>query len=243
MTPVSAADPKELAKFEAAAADWWDTAGPLAPLHRMNPARIAFVRDAAIAGRAGPPGKPLRGLTVLDVGCGGGLLAEPLARLGAEVTGIDLVAEALAVARRHAEGQGLAIDYRLESVEAAAARGARFDVVVASEVIEHVPDQEGFVRRLGELTAPDGVVCLSTLNRTMRAYVEAILAAEGLLGWLPRGTHDWRRFVKPSELAAWLRGAGFRVDRLAGIGFNAWENRFELRRDVAVNYLASARRG
>lgn len=246
MTPVSAADPKELAKFEAAAADWWDTAGPLAPLHRMNPVRIAFVRDAAIAGRAGragPPGKPLRGLTVLDVGCGGGLLAEPLARLGAAVTGIDLVAEALAVARRHAEGQGLAIDYRLESVEAAAARGARFDVVVASEVIEHVPDQEGFVHRLGELTAADGVVCLSTLNRTMRAYVEAILAAEGLLGWLPRGTHDWRRFVRPSELAAWLRGAGFRVDRLAGIGFNAWENRFELRRDVAVNYLASARRG
>ncbi len=242
MTPVSAADPKELAKFQAAAADWWDTAGPLAPLHRMNPVRIAFIRDAAIAGRAVPPGKPLAGLTALDVGCGGGLLAEPLARLGARVTGIDLVADALAVARRHADAQGLAIDYRLESVEAAAARGIRFDVVVASEVIEHVPDQAGFVHRLAELTAADGVICLSTLNRTPRAYLEAIVAAEGLLGWLPRGTHDWRRFVRPSELAAWLRGGGFRVDRLAGVGWNGRENRFELKRDVAVNYLASARR-
>ncbi|MFP4270384.1 MAG: bifunctional 2-polyprenyl-6-hydroxyphenol methylase/3-demethylubiquinol 3-O-methyltransferase UbiG [Alphaproteobacteria bacterium] len=241
MTPVTAADPRELAKF-AAAADWWDSTGPLAPLHRMNPVRIAFIRDAAIAGRRTAPGKPLKGLTVLDVGCGGGLLAEPLARLGAAVTGIDLVAEALDVARRHAAAQGLAIDYRLESVEAAAARGARFDVVVASEVIEHVPDQEGFAHHLAALAAADGVVCLSTLNRTPRAYAEAIVAAEGLLGWLPRGTHDWRRFVRPSELAGWLRGAGWRIDRLAGIGFDAWENRFALRRDVAVNYLASARR-
>jgi 2-polyprenyl-6-hydroxyphenyl methylase/3-demethylubiquinone-9 3-methyltransferase len=171
------------------------------------------------------------------------LLAEPLARLGARVTGIDLVGAALEVARRHAAGQGLAIDYRLESVEQTASRGATFDVVVASEVIEHVPDQEGFVHHLAALTAPDGVICLSTLNRTTRAYLEAIVAAEGLLGWLPRGTHDWRRFVRPSELAAWLRGAGCRLDRLAGIGWNAWENRFELKREVAVNYLASARRG
>jgi 2-polyprenyl-6-hydroxyphenyl methylase/3-demethylubiquinone-9 3-methyltransferase len=243
MNPTTAADPRELAKFEATAADWWDPTGPLAPLHRMNPVRIAFIRDAAVAGRQAPPGKPLRGLTVLDVGCGGGLLAEPLTRLGARVTGIDLVADALEVARRHAERQGLAIDYRLESVEAAAARGARFDVVVASEVIEHVPDQQGFVHHLATLTAADGVICVSTLNRTARAYLEAILAAEGLLGWLPRGTHDWKRFVKPSELAAWLRAAGFRVDRLAGIGWKGWQNRFELRRDVAVNYLASARRG
>jgi 2-polyprenyl-6-hydroxyphenyl methylase/3-demethylubiquinone-9 3-methyltransferase len=243
MAPVTAADPRELAKFEATAADWWDPAGPLAPLHRLNPVRIAFVRDAAVAGRAVTPGKPLRGLAALDVGCGGGLLCEPLARLGARVTGIDLVPEALNVARRHAEGQGLAIDYRCESVDEAAARGERFDLVVASEVIEHVPDQAGFTRRLAELTAEAGVVCLSTLNRTPRSYLEAIVAAEGLLGWLPRGTHDWRRFVRPSELATWLRRAGFRVDRLAGIRWNAWENRFELRRDVAVNYLASARRG
>mgnify|MGYP006289260885 FL=1 len=243
MSTPTAADPSELAKFEATAADWWDETGPFAPLHRMNPVRIAFIRDAAIAGRGASPGKPLRGLGVLDVGCGGGLLAEPLARLGAAVTGIDLVPDALEVARRHAEGRGLAIDYRLESVEEVAARGATFDVVVASEVVEHVPDQAGFVRRLAQLAAPEGVVCLSTLNRTPRAWLEAILAAERLLGWLPRGTHDWERFVRPSELAAWLRTAGFSVDRLAGIGWNARENRFKLRRDVAVNYLASARRG
>jgi 2-polyprenyl-6-hydroxyphenyl methylase/3-demethylubiquinone-9 3-methyltransferase len=236
------ADPAELAKFDAAAADWWDPGGPLAPLHRMNPARIAFIRDAAIAGREVPVGKPLRGLSVLDVGCGGGLLAEPLARLGATVTGVDLAAEALAVATRHAEDHGLAITYRCESVDAVAERGERFDVVVASEVVEHVPDQAGFVAHLAEVTAPDGVICLSTINRTRRAYVEAILGAEVLLGWLPRGTHDWHRFVRPAELAGWLRRAGFRVDRLAGIGWQGWENRFALREDVAVNYLMSARR-
>ncbi len=243
MPPVTAADPRELAKFEATAADWWDPGGPLAPLHRLNPVRIAFIRDAAVAGRSVPVGKPLRGLAVLDVGCGGGLLCEPLARLGARVTGIDLVPRALDVARRHAEGRGLAIDYRCESVDDAAARGEHFDVVVASEVVEHVPDQAGFTFRLAELTAAAGVMCLSTLNRTPRAYVEAIVVAEGLLGWLPRGTHDWRRFVRPSELAAWLRPAGFGVDRLAGIGWNARDDSFELRRDVAVNYLMSARRG
>ncbi len=243
MSAVIAADPRELAKFEATAREWWNTRGPLAPLHRMNPARIAFIRDAAIRGRAAPPGKPLRGLTVLDVGCGGGLLAEPLARLGGAVTGIDLVPEALEVARRHAAGQGLAIDYRLAAVDEVARGGERFDLVVASEVIEHVPDQAGFARRLAEVTAADGVLCLSTLNRTPRAYVEAILAAERILGWLPPGTHEWRRFVRPAELAAWLRAAGLRVDRLAGIGWNAREDRFELRADVAVNYVLSARRG
>jgi 2-polyprenyl-6-hydroxyphenyl methylase/3-demethylubiquinone-9 3-methyltransferase len=243
MTSAAAADPSELAKFAATAADWWDPEGPLAPLHRMNPARLAFIRDAAIAGRGAGPGKPLKGLRVLDVGCGGGILAEPLARLGGEVTGIDLVAEALEAARGHADAQGLAVDYRLEGVAETVARGERFDLVVASEVVEHVPDQAGFVHDLAALVAPGGVLCLSTLNRTPRAYLEAIVAAEGLLGWLPRGTHDWRRFVKPSELAAWLRAAGMRVDRLAGIGWNARENSFELRRDVAVNYLASARRG
>jgi 2-polyprenyl-6-hydroxyphenyl methylase/3-demethylubiquinone-9 3-methyltransferase len=204
--------------------------------------RIAFVRDAAIRGRSVPPGKPLKGLTVLDVGCGGGLLAEPLTRLGAAVTGIDLVGEALEVARRHADAQALAVDYRLEGVGDVAARGDRFDVVVASEVVEHVPHQAGFTRRLAGVVAPGGVLCLSTINRTPRAYVEAILGAEYLLGWLPRGTHDWRRFVRPSELGAWLRQAGFMVDRLAGIGWNGRENRFELRSDVAVNYLLSARR-
>ncbi len=237
------ADARELAKFEATAESWWDEAGPLAPLHRMNPVRIAFVRDAAIAGRDVPLGKPLRGLRVLDVGCGGGLLAEPLARLGADVTGIDLVPASLEVARRHAAAEGLAITYRLETAEAVAERGERFDVVVASEVIEHVEYQAEFTATLAELTAAGGVLCLSTINRTRRAYVEAVLGAEYLLGWLPRGTHDWQRFVKPSELAAWLRAAGFVVDRLAGVGWRPREGGFALRGDVDVNYLLSARGG
>jgi len=240
MSTAISADRGELAKFDAV--DWWDTAGPAAALHQFNVARIGFIRDAAIRGRNVPVGKPLRGLSVLDVGCGGGVLAEPLARLGGTVTGIDLAPAALDVARRHAEGQGLAIDYRWEDLAATVARGARFDLVVASEVIEHVPDQAGFASRLAAATAPNGVLCVTTLNRTWRAYVEAILTAEGVIGWLPRGTHEWRRFVRPSELAAWLRRAGLRVDRLAGAGWRPTERRFALRDDVAVNYLLSARR-
>ncbi|TVQ33829.1 MAG: bifunctional 2-polyprenyl-6-hydroxyphenol methylase/3-demethylubiquinol 3-O-methyltransferase UbiG [Geminicoccaceae bacterium] len=237
-------DPQELAKFDVHANEWWDPRGPLAPLHAMNPARLAFIREAAEGtfGRVPPEGLPLAGQTVLDVGCGGGLLAEPLARLGGTVTGIDLVAGALHTARRHAAEEGLEIAYRLEPAEALAAAGERFDLVVASEVIEHVEEPTGFVATLGALTAPGGLLVITTLNRTPRAFVEAIVGAEYLLGWLPRGTHRWQRFVKPAELAAWLRRSGFAVDRLSGMGWNPARNDFELRRDVSVNYLLAARR-
>lgn len=242
--PAPSADPRELAKFDVAPADWWDPEGPMAPLHKMNPARIAFIREAAerAFGQAPPDRPPLAGRRVLDVGCGGGILAEPLARLGGTVTGIDLVARALHVARRHAAEEGLEVAYRLEPAEALAAAGERFDLVVASEVIEHVEEQAGFVATLASLTAPGGVLVVTTLNRTRRAYLEAIVGAEYLLGWLPRGTHRWRRFVKPAELAASLRRSGFVVERLAGLGWSPADDSFHLRRDVAVNYLVAARR-
>lgn len=236
------ADPAELRKFEATAQSWWDENGPLAPLHRLNPVRIAFIRDAALEGASPPGARPLAGLRVLDVGCGGGVLAEPLARLGAEVTGIDLVAASLDAARSHAEAQGLAITYRLTSAETLVAEGARFDVVVASEVIEHVRDQAGFVGVLAALTAADGRLCLTTVNRTWRSFAEAVVGAEYVLGWLPRGTHDWRRFVRPSELATWIRRAGLLVERFEGVGWDGRADSFHTRPDLAVNYMVNARR-
>ncbi len=243
-TPPRSANPTELAKFDGSTLDWWDPDGPMAPLHALNPARLAFLVDAAERrfGVAAASGSPFAGRTVLDVGCGGGLLAEPLARLGGRVTGIDLAARALEAARRHALHTDLAVDYRLEAAEDVANRGERFDVVVASEVIEHVADQPAFVATLAALTAPGGLLVLTTLNRTPRAYAEAIVGAEYVLGWLPRGTHDWRRFVRPAELASWLRAAGFAVDRLSGLGWQPRDGSFELRRDVAVNYLLAAHR-
>ena len=241
---VASADAEEIAKFARGADAWWQPRGPMAPLHRLNPACLAFARAAACAafGLDAKAAQPLAARTVLDVGCGGGLLAEPLARLGGAVTGIDLVARSLDVARRHAAEQGLAITYRLATAEELAADGERFDLVVASEVIEHVKDPAGFVTTLATLTATDGLLVLSTVNRTARAYVEAIVAAEYVLNWLPRGTHRWRRFVRPAELAAWLRRSGMTVFRLEGMGLDATGEGFTLRRDVAVNYLIAARR-
>ncbi|MEO1092242.1 MAG: bifunctional 2-polyprenyl-6-hydroxyphenol methylase/3-demethylubiquinol 3-O-methyltransferase UbiG [Pseudomonadota bacterium] len=240
-TTASSVDPKEMEKFAATAADWWDPGGSLAPLHKMNPARLRFIRETVVPTPA-DPGRPFAGKTLLDVGCGGGLLAEPLARLGASVTGIDPERRSVAVARAHAEAEGLKIAYRRTTAEHLVAAGERFDVVIASEVVEHVEEQPAFVATLAALTAPGGVLCLSTLNRTRRAFVEAILGAEYLLGWLPRGTHRWQRFVKPAELAAWLRRADFAVQRLDGIGWNGLEDSFELQTDVPVNYILAARR-
>jgi 2-polyprenyl-6-hydroxyphenyl methylase/3-demethylubiquinone-9 3-methyltransferase len=237
-------DPKELAKFDATSSGWWDTEGPMAALHKLNPPRLAFIREA-VERQFGPPPEaepPLEGRSVLDVGCGGGVLAEPLARLGGRVTGIDLVRSSLQVARQHARNEHLDIDYRLESAEDVAAAGERFDLVVASEVLEHVENQMDFVATLARLTSPDGLLVVTTLNRTPRAYVEAIVGAEWVLGWLPRGTHRWQRFVRPAELAGWLRRAGLGVERLQGIGWNPAEDGFELRDDVAVNYCLAARR-
>jgi 2-polyprenyl-6-hydroxyphenyl methylase/3-demethylubiquinone-9 3-methyltransferase len=238
-------DGAEAARFDALAADWWNPSGPLAPLHAMNPARLDWIgtRLAARFGRDRAAPCPFAGLRILDVGCGGGLLAEPLARLGAAVTGLDPAPAALEAARAHAAGAGLAIDYREGIAEDLARRGERFDAVVASEVIEHVPDPAAFLATLAALACPGGLVLLTTLNRTAKSFAAAILGAEWLLRLLPRGTHDWRRFLAPDELEALLRKAGLEpVDRM-GLVFDPfrWDWRLS-ERDLAVNYAVAAAR-
>lgn len=239
-----AIDEEELAKFSDLGESWWDPKGPMAPLHKLNPVRLAFFRDQACRrfGRDPRAMAPLAGLAALDVGCGGGLLAEPLARLGAEVTGIDPVAANIAAARRHALEAGLAIAYETATVEELASRGQGFDLVFASEVIEHVPDVPGFLAALAAATRAGGLVLLSTLSRTSASFLQAIVGAEYLLGWLPRGTHDWRRFLRPAELAQALRAQGLRPVAVQGIAYDAGRDAFTFSRDPSVNYLMAAAR-
>jgi 2-polyprenyl-6-hydroxyphenyl methylase/3-demethylubiquinone-9 3-methyltransferase len=240
----SAADPAELQRFAALAERWWDEAGPLAPLHKLNPVRVAYVRDRICAhlGRDPLADQPLAGLSALDVGCGGGLLCEPLARLGAAVTGIDLTAASIETASRHARAAGLAIEYRVAAVGELVAEHRRFDLVCAMEVVEHVADQAGFLAACAALVAPGGGLVVATLNRTFRAFALGIVAAEYVLGWLPRGTHSWQRFVRPSEAARALRRAGLRIEDLTGVVYDPLRDRFALSRDPAVNYMLFATR-
>lgn len=246
MTPAQATaasvDPAELGKFAAIAAEWWDPDGKFRPLHQLNPTRLRYLHDRLCAhfGRDPRSVSALEGLTLLDIGCGGGLIAEPMARLGARVVGIDAGVETVAVARLHAEGQGLAIDYRATTAEALAAEGARFDAVLCLEVVEHVPDPAAFLATAAGLVKPGGVMVASTLNRTGRAFALAVVGAEYVMRWLPRGTHDWRRFVKPSELARFLRAAGMEVADLTGMAFSPMNGWRLDPRDVAVNYLMTA---
>jgi len=236
------ADPTELARFERLAGAWWDEAGPMAPLHKLNPVRLAYIRDRICArfGRDPLGPEPLAGLSVVDVGCGGGLLCEPLARLGAQVTGIDLAPANLEVAARHAAAAGLAIDYREASAAQLGAASERFDLVCALEVVEHVPDQEAFLESCAGLVRPGGGLVLATLNRTLRSFALGIVAAEYILGWLPRGTHQWSRFVRPSEAARPLRRAGLRIGELTGVVYDPLRDRFRLSPDPAVNYMLFA---
>jgi 2-polyprenyl-6-hydroxyphenyl methylase / 3-demethylubiquinone-9 3-methyltransferase len=241
----SSADTAELERFAALAERWWDETGPLAPLHKLNPIRVGYVRDRICAqfGRDPLAERPLAGLAVVDVGCGGGLLCEPLARLGAAVTGIDLAPASIEAAARHARAAGLAIDYRLAAAEQLVAEAGRFDLVCAMEVVEHVADQERFLQDCAALVRPGGGLVLATLNRTFRAFALGIVAAEYVLGWLPRGTHSWQRFVRPSEAARALRRAGLEIDDLTGVAYDPLRDRFRLSRDPAVNYMLFATRG
>ena len=231
-------DTGEVDKFAALAETWWDADGPFRPLHRMNPVRLDWLRDHLCGqfGRDPQARDALAGLRLLDVGCGGGLLSEPLARMGATVTGIDAAEEGVLAARAHAEAMGLEIDYRAMTAEDLAVEGARFDAVLALEIVEHVADLPAFAKALGALVEPDGLVALSTLNRTARSYALAIVGAEYILGWLPRGTHDWNRFPTPQELRDALREGGLDVVDEAGFSYNPLTDSWRRSDDLSVNY-------
>jgi len=236
-------DPGEIAKFEAMAEAWWDPAGKFRPLHRLNPVRLAYIRDQACRrfDRDAKSPRPLDGLDLLDIGCGGGLLSEPAARMGARVVGIDASHRNIAIAGLHAERMGLAVDYRCQTAEALAESGERrFDIILNMEVIEHVADTEGFMAASIALLKPGGIMILATLNRTAKSYALAILGAEYLLRWLPRGTHDWRRFLRPSELTHLIERAGGHVLALEGVVYNPLTDHWNLSRDLGVNYMALA---
>jgi 2-polyprenyl-6-hydroxyphenyl methylase/3-demethylubiquinone-9 3-methyltransferase len=244
MTTAASLDPDEVARFSAMARDWWDPAGPLAPLHRLNPTRLAWIRDriADHFGRDTKSDHPLESLKILDIGCGGGLVTEPLARLGATVTGIDPADENIAVARHHAAAEGLPIDYRPETAEALAARGETFDVVLILEVVEHVVDVPGFVATVGALVKPGGLLLASTINRTLKAWALAIVGAEYVLRWLPRGTHSYDKLVTPNELASALVAAGLDVTAETGVMYVPIADRWRLTSDMDVNYMMAAKR-
>jgi 2-polyprenyl-6-hydroxyphenyl methylase/3-demethylubiquinone-9 3-methyltransferase len=238
-------DPAEIERFARAAAEWWDTGGKFRTLHQIGPARMTFLRDRLLQHFGRPPGdrpagKPLAGLSILDIGCGGGLVCEPLARLGADVTGIDPALESIEAARRHAEAQGLAIAYRIARVEDLAAEGRAFDAVSCLEVVEHVPDVGAFLKTCASLVRPGGLMLLSTINRTAKAYLLAILGAEYVLRWLPVGTHQWERFVTPGELAGHLRAAGLGAPIYRGLVYSPLADTWSLSDDIDVNYFASA---
>lgn len=234
-------DPAELEKFARMAESWWDPRGKFRPLHQVNPTRIAFIRDtlAKRLGRDPLAPRPLEGLRLLDIGCGGGLLSEPMARLGAMVTGIDPTARNIAIARHHAEQSGLAIDYRIETAEDLAAAGKAFDVVLNMEVVEHVADLDAFIVDCCRLLKDQGVMFVATLNRTPKSFLFAIVGAEYVLRWLPRGTHEWRKFVRPSELAAAARRADAEIGSLTGVSYDPLRDSWGLSRDLDVNYMAT----
>lgn len=238
-------DPAEVAKFEAMAAEWWDPDGKFRPLHMLNPCRLDYItrQIAAEFGRDLARDRPFEGLRLLDIGCGGGLLSEPMARLGASVVGADAAERNIPVARIHAAQSGLEIDYRHTTAEALAAAGETFDVVLNMEVVEHVADPAGYLGACRDLLRPGGLMICSTINRNPKSFALAIVGAEYVMRWLPKGTHDWHRFITPDELYGLLRGAGLDpVDR-KGFVFNplTWSWRIS-DRDLSVNYVTASLR-
>jgi 2-polyprenyl-6-hydroxyphenyl methylase/3-demethylubiquinone-9 3-methyltransferase len=235
-------DPEDIDRFGAQSASWWDPQGSFRPLHQINPVRIDFVRRHLLAhfGRDARSLSPFTGLSLADIGCGGGLVAEPMTRLGFTVTGLDADAQAIATARAHAAASGLAIDYRVADIEALARAGERFDVALALEIVEHIADRQAFFAALGVFLKPGGAFIGATLNRTARSFALAIVGAEYLLGWLPRGTHDWQRFVRPSEFVLGLRRHGLAATRLAGLSYDLRRGHWAESEDLSVNYMVAA---
>ena len=239
-TAPSSVDPADVARFSAIAAQWWDPRGKFAPLHRFNPVRLSFIREQALGrfGREPKARAPFTGLRLLDIGCGGGLLCEPMARLGFSVTGADASERNIAIASAHAAAGALAIDYRAATVEALLAAGeASFDLILNMEVVEHVADPGAFLRDCARLLAPGGLMIVATLNRTLEALALAKIGAEYLLRWLPAGAHDWRKFITPDEMRRYLAGEGYAVDGPFGVTFNALNGRWSRSADARVNYL------
>jgi 2-polyprenyl-6-hydroxyphenyl methylase/3-demethylubiquinone-9 3-methyltransferase len=240
-------DPGEIAKFEAMAAEWWDPNGKFRPLHMLNPCRLGYIVEQISAefGRDPAGERPFAGLRLLDIGCGGGLLCEPMARMGADVVGVDPAARNIPVAEIHAERMGLEIDYRVASAESLAEAGEAFDVVLNMEVVEHVPDPQAYLAACAALLKPGGLMVCSTINRNARSWAMAIVGAEHVMRWLPRGTHEWSRFITPDELYGHLREAGLEpVDR-KGFVFDPLRWSWKIHpRDLSVNYVtASVKRG
>lgn len=240
----STVNPDEVAFYSKLADTWWDQSGPFWPLHRLNSLRVRYLRDRICEhfGCDSKQEKPLTGLRVADVGCGGGILSESMAKLGATVTGIDIVEKNIAVAMLHARGSGLDVQYRQVTARALAASGASFDVVLNMEVVEHVADVEGFMADCARLTRTGGAMFVATINRTWRSWLFAIVGAEYVLRWLPRGTHRWRDFRQPGELEALLAKHGMPVVHKTGVFVNPLTRRFSLVKDLGVNFMLMASR-
>lgn len=237
-------DEAEVAWFAALANEWWDPQGKFRPLHAINPTRLGFIRDQVCMqfGRGDRTIRPFEGLAIADIGCGGGLLCEPMARLGARVTGLDPAEDSIKAAHAHASAQGLEIDYRAERAEDMAERETRFDIVIAMEVVEHVPDVPAFLKVASGLVSPGGLLLLSTINRTVKSYALAIVGAEFVLRWVPVGTHRWDRFVTPGELSNACSLAGLTESVRKGMVFNPLTSSWHLSEDTDVNYLMAASR-
>ncbi len=238
-------DPKEVEKFSALAETWWDPHGPFKPLHKLNPARLSFIRGQLnrhfkLKDR---PGAPLKGLKVLDIGCGGGLLCEPMARPAATVTGIDVTTKNIKVAALHAKASGLKIAYRAISGEDLANTKERFDIILNMEVLEHVADVTSFLGACHTLLEKDGAMLFSTINRTPKSYIFAIIGAEYILNWLPRGTHTYQKFIKPSELDRVFKEVGFKLAELKGFEYAPLDASWKISRDCSVNYIGMAVHG
>ena len=235
-------DPAEVAKFSAMAAEWWNPTGKFGVLHKFNPVRLAFIREEVTArfGRDPLAREPLAGLDLLDIGCGGGLLSEPMARLGAKVTGADPAEKNIKTAMVHAEEQGLGIEYLATTAEELAAAGRKFDVILNMEVVEHVREPAQFMAVTASMLKPGGVMLTATLNRTFKSFALAIVGAEYVLGWLPKGTHQWEKFITPAELADMLKAGGLVPREPVGVTYNPFSGQWRRARDTDVNYMVLA---
>ncbi|MGR9170601.1 bifunctional 2-polyprenyl-6-hydroxyphenol methylase/3-demethylubiquinol 3-O-methyltransferase UbiG [Rhizobium sp. KDH_Rht_773_N] len=237
-------DQSEVDRFSAMAAEWWSPTGKFKPLHKFNPVRLAYIRDKAAENfsRNARSAKPLEGLRVLDIGCGGGLLSEPVARMGADVVGADPSEKNIGIASTHARASGVAVDYRAVSAEQLAEAGETFDIVLNMEVVEHVADVELFMNTCAGMVRPGGLMFVATINRTMKAAALAIFAAENVLRWLPRGTHQYEKLVRPQELEKPLAANGLEIVDRTGVFFNPLANQWNLSKDMDVNYMLLAKR-